>query len=632
MKTWICATLASLFGPMQGAARLYAYLKNQEHDVSLKDLNQDAFFTLLSREYLELTFEKAKYMLESVARNKFLREDIGSILLHSSNNAIKQLLAKGISVGYPVFGINNPRIKSSNIFYALLSEKEFVISEVDRAREVLDKNFLSLAADEFLVHFHTILCGKALIDATYFPAQLDFGFGFHGTAYDPCVGDIIRAVSDEKHNFLIPYFRKQVIPLLSVENPGIVGISITHTSEFIPAFTLARLIKSEHPEIHVSLGGATLTEVAYRLCKNLPLWNFFDSLVLGPGEYAFSQLIEHVEKHGDLSRVPNIIYKEKDSIKKSERFHEFDINDACTPEYVSVRPKSALPLETSSGCYWGRCIFCYYPKQGTANLDPEYQKKRVRNIGLVLEDIRKLRDRYDPIYIGITDSTLHPKRIEQIAEQNLKSEKKANFTAFIRFEKEFKSQAFCQKLTEGGFLGGQVGLESGSQRVNDIMNKGVDLNDAKIIIKNLYKAGILIHLYTVVGLPGETTEDALMTYNFLKRWHRMLTLGWQIYSIYVLECGPLAERAAEFGIKAMPLPDEFLSQVMEYEMKNGLSQEESLTLSISFYEKLKHFMHPLHEIMDTESHKVFLLGQKSKGVAPSEIEAIYKRINGNFHF
>ena len=92
---------------------------------------------------------------------------------------------------------------------------------------------------------------------------------------------------------------------------------------------------------------------------------------------------------------------------------------------------------------------------------------------------------------------------------------------FTNLEMEWDSpvsSAFCQKLAEGGFLGGQVGLESGSQRVNDTINKGVDLDNAQSIIENLYKAGVLIHLYTVVGIPGETTEDALMTYRFLKRW------------------------------------------------------------------------------------------------------------------
>jgi len=634
LKTWVCSTLASFFGPMQGSARLYAYLKKQGHNVSLRDFNQDAYFALLSREYLEQASERLRLITDSAKRSKFLREDIGSLLLRSSNNAIRQLLAKGIMLGSPwyrfirasaimkkpVFDIINAKIKCDNIFYALLDDKGFVISEVERSREILDKKFLSLPPDEFFTHFYTLLAGKALIDAAYFPAQLDFGLGFHGTAYAPRVSDIIRAVKDERYNFLLPYYRKEVIPLFIKEHPDIVGISITHTSEFIPAFTLAHLIKNESPETHICLGGSALTEVAHRVGKNLPLWDFFDSLIVGPGEYSFSELIERLGQKGDLSGVPNLMYKEKDSLKRSERLQEFDINDACTPEYVSLRPKSGLPLETASGCYWGRCIFCYYPKQGTASLNPEHQKKRVRNMELVLEDIRKLRDRYDPIYIGITDSSLHPKRIEQIAEQNLKSEKKINFSAFIRFEKEFKSPEFCRKLAEGGFLGGQVGLESGSQRVNNIINKGVNLGDAEIIIRNLHKSGILIHLYALVGIPGETMEDAVMTYDFLKRWHRMLTLDWQLYAVYILEHSPLAKRAAEFGLSATPLPDDFLIEVMRYEMEQGLSQSESAKVAIRFCEKLKRFMHPVNDIMDIESVKLVLLAQKSKGIAPVKIK------------
>jgi hypothetical protein len=628
VKTWVCNTLASFFGPLQGSARLYAYLRKEGHDVCLKDFNQDAYFALLSRECLEQTLEKLRRTVDATKRSRFLREDVGSILLHSSSDAARQLLAKGILTGSPwyrfiktgnavkkpVFRFINSRIKPDNVFYALLNDREFVLSEVEKAREVLDKQFLSLAPDEFFGHFYTLLCGKALIDAAYFPAQLDFGLGFHGTAYAPSGSDIMR------------YYRQHVMPLFIEERPDIVGISITHTSEFVPAFTLAHLMKAEHPEAHICLGGAAVTEVAHRVSRNLPLWDCFDSLIMGPGEYAFSELIERLEEGEDLSAVPNAIYREKDSIRKSDKILEFDINDACTPEYVSLRPKSGLPLETASGCYWGRCIFCYYPKQGTAGLDPAHQKKRVRNIELVLEDIRKLRDRYDPIYIGLTDSSLHPRRIEQIAEQNLSGQRKANFSAFIRFEKEFKSPAFCQKLADGGFLGGQVGLESGSQRVNDIINKGVDLDDARIIIGNLYRAGVLVHLYSLIGLPGETMEEAAMTFDFLKRWHHRLTLDWQLYSVYILEHSPLAKRAAEFGLSATPLPDDYLVEAMRHTVNQGLSQEESTTASIRFNEKLKRFLHPANKIMDIESVKLVLLAQKSKGVNPDQIKKIHVKI------
>jgi hypothetical protein len=484
---------------MQGAARLYAYLKKEGHDVAFKDFNQDTYFTLLSKEYLGETFEKAKGMLFPLTRDKFLRKDIGSILINNSNGMIRRLLEEETGFVQKLYrSLAGLKITNSNVIYTLFANQEFVISEIDKAGDILNKEFLRLPPEEFLVHFQTLLCGKAIVDAIYFPSELDFGLGFQGTEYRPHVKDIIDAVHGERHNFLIPYYRKKVLPLLEREAPRVVGISITHTSEFIPAFTLAHLIKTKYPETHICLGGATATEVAHRIHNNRVLWDFFDSIIMGPGEYAFSKLIEYIEAEKGLGEVPNLIYKDKGAIKKSPKSHQFNLNDACTPEYVSVRPGSILPLETSSGCYWGKCIFCYYPREGLADVN-DIENVRIRKIDLVLEDIRKLKDRYDPLSISITDSSLHPKRIEKIAMWNLKNKKRVNFSGFIRFEKEFTSREFCARLAEGGFLGGQAGLETGSERVNRCINKGISIEDVKIILKNFYETGILIQLYTIVG-------------------------------------------------------------------------------------------------------------------------------------
>lgn len=642
MRTWLCTTLANFFGPMQGAARLYAYLKKQGHQVSLMDFNQDAYFALLCRENLERILDNAKYSLDPITKSKFLREAVGSLLLRSSSDSMRHLLAQGIllhsrlhsladtprPIRRPILSLVGSKLTPDNVLYALLSEKAFVISEVQKARQVLDKEWFSLPPERFIEHFRTLLCGKAIIDAAYFPAQLDFGFGLHGTEYNPEVSDIVRATQDERHNFLIPYYRDEVLPRLRRERPDVVGISITHTNDFIPAFTLASLIKREDENIHVTLGGSTLTEVAYRLGRAGPLWDFFDSLVLGPGERAFSSLIEELGRDGDLSRVPNVMYKNGSEIRKSEKLDEFDINEACTPEFVSPRPKSGLPLETSSGCYWGKCIFCYYPKLGTAGLSAQHGDNRVRDIDLVLNDMRTLRDKYDPIYIGFTDSSLPPSRIEQIAEHNLASQSPVMFSAFVRFEKQFESPSFCKKLAEGGFLGGQIGLESGSQRVNDIINKGVNLERAEVILRNMRKAGVLIHLYTLIGTPGETAEEAMMTRDFVRRRRRELTLGWQIYPLWVLEHGPLAARSAEFGLTIKPLPDDVLAQSTVYEMREGLSQEESTAQAIRYVENLKGFLNPLNDVMDIESHKLFLLAQYAKGIGPSRVARIYRRVAG----
>ena len=640
MKTWLCTTLTDFFIPSLGAARLYAYVKKQGHDICFQELNQNAYFDLLSREYLEPVLERTQWSMDSASRNRFMREDLGSIIIHSSGNAMRQLLTQGILqdmswykyvrnmgiVKRPVGNIIGSKINADNILYALFSEKDFVLSAIERSRKVIDEGFFRLEPDVFISNFYTLLCGKALIDTAYYPAQLDFGLGFYGSAFGITTAEIIQAVKDERYNFLIPYYRKKILPQIQAEHPDVVGISMTCQSELVPAFTLAHMIKSVDAGIHIVLGGGLVTELAYKIAKNPPLWDMFDSLIEGPGEVAFTSLIEHVEKHADLSGVPNIIYKKNENIIKGEKIHEFDINEASTPEFVGARRRSPLPLETSSACYWGRCVFCYYPQQGTPTFDTKTQKKRVRNIGLVLNDIKELREKYDPLVIGFTDSSLSPKRIQDIAEENVRSKSKLKFSALFRMEKIFKSKEFCRKVAEGGFIGGHVGLESGSQKVNDIINKGIDLKDVAQIIRNFHETGILVHIFSIVGMPGETDQDALMTRDFFKRWHRWVKLGFVVYPLYVLEHSPLAYRAAEFNLKLAPLPDDYLVQAMDYRVEGGTSQEKSMALSIRYSQKLNGYLHPLSQVMDVESLSLFLIIQSAKGIPPEKVRNTGLRI------
>jgi radical SAM superfamily enzyme YgiQ (UPF0313 family) len=568
-----------------------------------------------------------------MSRNTFLREDTGAILLHSSDRALKGLLASGFlrrssaakaalnipALKKPALGFASSKINAGNVVYALLSEKEHILQEIEKSRKELDEHYFALEPNEFVRHFRTLLCGKAIIDAAYFPAQLDFGLGYYGSAYSPRAGDISRAVEDERFNFLIPYFRNEVLPMLGMERPGVVGISITGTFEVIPAFTLARMIKKLNPETHVTLGGVLVTELADRFARNPPLWEICDSLVLGPGEKTFSELIACVEARASLAGVPNVFYKDNGSVRRSEAAEEFDLNEVCTPEFVSIRPQSGLPLESSSSCYWGKCIFCYYPRQGSSKHDPRQAKKRVRRTELMLEDIRRLNEAYHPAVIGLTDSSVHPRRLEDIAEDNLKRKHPAKYFALFRLEKEFKSKAFCRKLAEGGFLGGYVGLESGSPRVNDIINKGIRHADIPVIIKNFYETGILAHIYSIIGAPGETAADAVQTYEFFRRWRKYLKLNWQIYPLYVLEQSPLGQNSADFGIEATRLPDDYLAEFMLYRMRQGLQPEEAAALAIGYTEKLRPYMHPLNRIMDIESMKMFLLTYAAQGYPPEKV-------------
>lgn len=631
MKTWVCSPLSNIYAPTQGVARLYAYEKQQGHDITLKDHNQNAFFKLLSGEYLEEACDKLTSLITPISRNSVLKDNIGSILLNAvPNRNFERLLGKGIATKlspYKFVSRINPlkktlekivshKINKKNVYYALIANKYVVIAQIDESRRILNDRFFDLGPSEFMARLADILCGKAIIDACCFPVQFELGFGFHGALYSPKTQDILRAITSERHNFLLPYYTKEVMPEFEKEQPELVGFSVTHTSELIPALTLAGMIKKKRPEVHICLGGATVTEVSHRLSKNPDLWNLFDSVVLGPGEQAFSDLIECVEKKSDLNTVPNLVFKRGSAILKSEKTQEFDLDKAVCPDFGKLRPGVPLPLETSSGCYWGKCLFCYYPKMGTSKLDKKQTTTRVRSIELVLDDMKKLQSRYNPPFIGLTDSAVSPARLEHIVENNTNTYKgkPIQFSAFMRFEKQFISKSFCRKLADGGLLGGQLGLESGSQRTNNIINKGIDVIDAEQILRNFYDVGIAAHIYSIVGVPGERNTDAIKTRDFIIRLKDKITLGWQIYPFYVLEKGPIAKQKDKYGLTLTALPDDFLVQAMEYEVQSYMTQKDSFGLSIKYTEELKKYLNKAIDLLDIETLKVFSLLQKSRGI------------------
>ena len=72
-----------------------------------------------------------------------------------------------------------------------------------------------------------------------------------------------------------------------------------------------------------------------------------------------------------------------------------------------------------------------------------------------------------------------------------------------------------EQLSKSGLKFCLWGLESGSQRVLDLYNKGTNVENNKRILKDAHDAGIFNFVSVIVGFPKETEEDAEKTVEFL---------------------------------------------------------------------------------------------------------------------
>src|SRR2546426_762768 len=128
--------------------------------------------------------------------------------------------------------------------------------------------------------------------------------------------------------------------------------------------TFRQLIKEQFPNIHVTIGGNTVTRLRDVLPKTPNLFALFDSAVIYEGETAFLQLIEAVGAGRDLAGIPNLMYRDASGIHTSSLSCAEDMAALPAPDFDGLPlekyfvPDRILPYLATRGCYWGRCEFC----------------------------------------------------------------------------------------------------------------------------------------------------------------------------------------------------------------------------------------------------------------------------------
>jgi anaerobic magnesium-protoporphyrin IX monomethyl ester cyclase len=92
---------------------------------------------------------------------------------------------------------------------------------------------------------------------------------------------------------------------------------------------------------------------------------------------------------------------------------------------------------------------------------------------------------------------------------------KLAWSADIRLEKKFLNPEWPKFMRRAGCVALSYGLESASQRILDLIDKGLSINIVPLILRNMKSEGIACQLMCFTGFPTETIEEARQTYDFL---------------------------------------------------------------------------------------------------------------------
>jgi radical SAM superfamily enzyme YgiQ (UPF0313 family) len=93
---------------------------------------------------------------------------------------------------------------------------------------------------------------------------------------------------------------------------------------------------------------------------------------------------------------------------------------------------------------------------------------------------------------------------------------------FARITRHLTDPDFALALKRSGCAMLKLGLESGDQAVLDDLQKGVNLEEASAVLKNLKEVGIATYVYLLFGTPPEGLIEARKTLEFVVRHHECI--------------------------------------------------------------------------------------------------------------
>jgi hypothetical protein len=141
---------------------------------------------------------------------------------------------------------------------------------------------------------------------------------------------------------------------------------------------------------------------------------------------------------------------------------------------------------------------------------------RVKSVRLIVDQLEELSLKYKTPYFQFTDESCHPELLAAIATELLERKLEVRYICYGRFDRGFTGD-LCRHIYRGGCRKILFGLESGSQKRLDAINKGISVKQAETILRNCAAAGIYYRVFAMIGLPHETVDEAYETFNFFRR-------------------------------------------------------------------------------------------------------------------
>lgn len=296
--------------------------------------------------------------------------------------------------------------------------------------------------------------------------------------------------------------------------PQFVGITFT-TPLYSQSLRVISWVKDYDPNIVTIAGGVHVTSDCYDTLSNSKI----DIGVIGEGD---AKLLEIMESK-DISQINGIGYKDQTGkviMNDRDRFeYKLDLipfpatslidKDKYKLPHTITRANPVFPLETSRGCVYD-CSYCNKSIFG--------KTFRVKSPDRVIADLKKVVELgYKEVHIVDDMFTTNVKRCKEICRRIIEENIKLHINCCNGVRVDRLDDELLSLMKKAGIYRVSMGIESGSQRVLDVVDKDMTVEGYIKGVKMIKKAGIETLAYFMFGLPNEEESDMQATIDLAKQ-------------------------------------------------------------------------------------------------------------------
>ena len=332
-------------------------------------------------------------------------------------------------------------------------------------------------------------------------------------------------------NYLLEKSVDEIKQTVKQLNPEIVGITCSSAS-YPRCVETAKTVKGALPSCKVVVGGWHPSYVPESLLQHPEI----DYVVVGEGERAMTELATHITKGEDERAVTSIAgvgYRHEGKMVAIPQKFIRDLDQLPFPArhllpmqrydreipYLKVKPVDTMNI--ARGCPFN-CAYC--------------ETRRLWGLGCrsfspsrIVDEINHMITNYgtEGIYFLGDNFTINKKRTTELCELMKKSKIDIEWVCDTRAD--MISRNLLRTMKEAGLRTIWFGVESGSPRILEKINKGITLEQTVQAFKLCREVGLQIACSFIIGIPGETASDMNATFKFAKK----LDPDWCQFNIFV---------------------------------------------------------------------------------------------------